>query len=211
MFPEKGTIPGSHEEFTAGNGVSSNLQGAGNGNLDSHPPAEPVPLAGNPEHLGSPVCHRAVSCGQGRTGSPAGTNPAHRGDSNNPAGGPCREAHFPGPALYSQVRLGLHGQPYRLYKIRSMVHDCERTSGARWSIPGDPITLVGRVLRKTHIDELPQSVEYPQARSSLVGPPRNGPSSCRSWRRVSPIIVPGWRCGPVSAVWPRSSCRPILT
>ena len=42
-----------------------------------------------------------------------------------------------GPALYSQTRLGLAGKPFRLYKIRTMHHDCERASGPRWSTTGD--------------------------------------------------------------------------
>lgn len=76
-----------------------------------------------------------------------------------------------GPVFYSQVRLGRHGLPFRIYKIRSMAHDCERTSGARWSVPGDPrVTPVGRFLRKTHIDELPQFWNILKGEMSLVGP-----------------------------------------
>src|SRR5262249_36788196 len=43
----------------------------------------------------------------------------------------------PGPIIYSQVRLGRRGRPYRIFKIRTMVHDCEKTSGAMWSTPHD--------------------------------------------------------------------------
>lgn len=76
-----------------------------------------------------------------------------------------------GPVLYRQTRVGRHGRPYPLYKLRTMVHDCERLSGPRWSVPGDPrVTRVGRVLRKTHVDELPQLWNVVCGHMSLVGP-----------------------------------------
>ncbi len=76
-----------------------------------------------------------------------------------------------GPVIYSQVRLGRGGKPFYIYKIRSMVHDCERHSGAQWSQPGDArVTPVGRFLRKSHIDELPQLWNVLRGDMSLVGP-----------------------------------------
>src|SRR5437879_3274184 len=75
-----------------------------------------------------------------------------------------------GPAFYSQIRLGLNGKPFRIYKIRSMVEDSEK-GGACWSAPGDPrITRIGRFLRKTHLDELPQLWNVLRGDMSLVGP-----------------------------------------
>jgi lipopolysaccharide/colanic/teichoic acid biosynthesis glycosyltransferase len=77
----------------------------------------------------------------------------------------------PGPALYSQTRLGRHGQPFLIYKIRSMTYQCERHSGARWSTPGDSrVTPLGRFLRKAHLDELPQLWNILRGEMSLVGP-----------------------------------------
>jgi lipopolysaccharide/colanic/teichoic acid biosynthesis glycosyltransferase len=59
-----------------------------------------------------------------------------------------------GPAFYSQIRLGKHGRPFRIYKLRTMRHNCESGSGACWSRPGDSrITRVGLFLRKTHLDD----------------------------------------------------------
>jgi lipopolysaccharide/colanic/teichoic acid biosynthesis glycosyltransferase len=76
-----------------------------------------------------------------------------------------------GPAIYTQTRLGRFGRPFAIYKIRSMTHDCERQSGARWSVKGDTrVTWIGRILRKTHIDELPQLVNILRGQMSLVGP-----------------------------------------
>src|SRR5271166_3359400 len=55
-----------------------------------------------------------------------------------------------GPVLYTQTRLGRGGRPYTIYKLRTMSHDCERHTGARWATVGDPrVTPVGRFLRWT--------------------------------------------------------------
>ncbi len=76
-----------------------------------------------------------------------------------------------GPVLYSQTRLGKYGRPYRIYKIRTMVHDCERLTGPQWSTGGDArITPVGRFLRRTHLDELPQLWNVLRGEMGLIGP-----------------------------------------
>jgi lipopolysaccharide/colanic/teichoic acid biosynthesis glycosyltransferase len=76
-----------------------------------------------------------------------------------------------GPAFYTQTRLGKGGRLFTIYKIRTMIHKCESLTGPRWSIPGDPrITLVGQVLRRTHIDELPQLLNVLCGDMSLIGP-----------------------------------------
>src|SRR3954449_11556766 len=62
-----------------------------------------------------------------------------------------------GPAIYQQTRLCKGGCTFTIYKIRTMYHDAERQSGIIWSRPGDArVTPVGRFLRATHLDELPQ-------------------------------------------------------
>ena len=67
-------------------------------------------------------------------------------------------ATSPGPVIYSQKRLGRGGRVFTIYKIRTMYRDSEPT-GARWSVSGDlRITPVGRLLRSSHIDELPQLI-----------------------------------------------------
>lgn len=75
-----------------------------------------------------------------------------------------------GPILYSQTRVGSLGRPFRIYKIRTMYHDSE-AAGARWCAKADPrVTFVGRILRKTHIDELPQLWNILRRDMSLIGP-----------------------------------------
>jgi lipopolysaccharide/colanic/teichoic acid biosynthesis glycosyltransferase len=69
------------------------------------------------------------------------------------------------------VRLGLNGKPFRIYKIRTMTHNCESRSGPQWSTAGDTrITFAGRILRVTHLDELPQLWNVLKGDMSLVGP-----------------------------------------
>lgn len=76
-----------------------------------------------------------------------------------------------GPGFYSQVRVGRHGRHYRIYKVRTMYHNCEARSGAAWCTKRDTrVTRVGRILRKLHIDELPQLLNVLRGDMSLVGP-----------------------------------------
>jgi lipopolysaccharide/colanic/teichoic acid biosynthesis glycosyltransferase len=76
-----------------------------------------------------------------------------------------------GPGIYTQTRLGAGGIPFRIFKIRTMVHNCESLTGPRWAVPGDPrVTPVGFVLRATHIDELPQLWNVLVGDMSLIGP-----------------------------------------
>jgi lipopolysaccharide/colanic/teichoic acid biosynthesis glycosyltransferase len=77
----------------------------------------------------------------------------------------------PGPGFYRQRRVGLRGRQFTICKLRTMAHDCERDSGATWSKVGDPrITPVGRFLRRTHLDELPQLWNVLRGDMSLIGP-----------------------------------------
>lgn len=76
-----------------------------------------------------------------------------------------------GPAFYTQTRVGLGGRLFTIYKLRSMIHNCESLSGPRWSTPGDPrVTWIGSILRATHVDELPQLLNVLRGEMSLIGP-----------------------------------------
>jgi lipopolysaccharide/colanic/teichoic acid biosynthesis glycosyltransferase len=92
-----------------------------------------------------------------------------------------------GPAIYRQTRLGRDGQPFMIYKIRSMVHDCERESGPCWAKAGDSrITPVGAFLRRTHLDELPQLWNVLRGEMSLVGPRPERPEFVGQLERALP-------------------------
>jgi sugar transferase (PEP-CTERM system associated) len=80
------------------------------------------------------------------------------------------EEGWAAPVIYRQVRVGERGQPFRLFKFRSMRVDAER-DGARWAATNDDrVTRVGRVIRKLRIDELPQIINVLNGEMSLVGP-----------------------------------------
>jgi sugar transferase (PEP-CTERM system associated) len=76
-----------------------------------------------------------------------------------------------GPALYHQERVGRHGRPFTVHKFRSMRMDAEATTGAVWASTDDPrITPLGRFLRRTRLDELPQLWNVLKGDMSFVGP-----------------------------------------
>ena len=76
-----------------------------------------------------------------------------------------------GPGIYAQERLGKDGKPFVMYKIRSMVVDAEKSTGAVWASQNDSrVTFVGKILRKFHLDELPQLINVFRGDMALVGP-----------------------------------------
>jgi sugar transferase (PEP-CTERM system associated) len=75
-----------------------------------------------------------------------------------------------GPVLYHQIRIGLNGKPFRIYKFRSMRQDAEK-NGAVWAQKGDSrVTRVGAFIRNTRLDELPQLYNVLAGQMSFVGP-----------------------------------------
>lgn len=76
----------------------------------------------------------------------------------------------PGPVFYVQERVGARGRRFPMLKFRSMRENAE-DQGPRWAGPGDPrVTCVGRLLRRWHLDEVPQLVNVIRGEMSLVGP-----------------------------------------
>jgi lipopolysaccharide/colanic/teichoic acid biosynthesis glycosyltransferase len=75
------------------------------------------------------------------------------------------------PVLFAQVRIGLDGRPFRIYKLRSLKPVNEQEAATTWNVVGDPrIGPVGRLLRRTSLDELPQMWNVMRGEMSLVGP-----------------------------------------
>lgn len=77
----------------------------------------------------------------------------------------------PGPVFYRQVRVGRNGEKFTMLKFRSMRADAESLSGPMWAERNDPrVTRVGRIIRRVHIDEVPQFINVLVGHMSLVGP-----------------------------------------
>lgn len=92
----------------------------------------------------------------------------------------------PGPVLYRQTRVGLHGYPYVLLKFRSMREDAE-AEGIKWAQIGDSrVTKVGSWLRMLRLDELPQFFNVLKGEMSLVGPRPERPHFVQELRKSIP-------------------------
>jgi len=75
-----------------------------------------------------------------------------------------------GPIFYRGKRVGLHGKIFRIYKFRSMIVDAEKTGVLSTSKEDIRVTPIGRLIRKTKIDELPQLINVLKGEMSMVGP-----------------------------------------
>ena len=106
-------------------------------------------------------------------------------------------ADSPGSPIFHQVRLGRDQKPFVLYKFRSMRMDAEQ-DGAQWAANDDPrVTRIGRFLRKTRIDELPQLVNILKGDMSIVGPRPALPGEVAEYgeyERQRLLVKPGLTC-----------------
>ncbi|QEG40234.1 sugar transferase [Roseimaritima ulvae] len=114
----------------------------------------------------------------------------------------------PGPALFGQRREGRYGRPFTIYKLRTMVVDAEQQldairshserDGPAFKMSNDPrVTRLGRWLRSTCLDELPQLWNVLRGDMSLVGPrplPIEESRACQTWQRRRLDIRPGLTC-----------------
>ncbi|HVB77921.1 MAG TPA: sugar transferase [Candidatus Nitrosotalea sp.] len=114
----------------------------------------------------------------------------------------------PGPVIFRQVRVGRRGQPFRFYKFRSMRADAEQrrlallqaneVSGPVFKMRSDPrITRVGRLLRRSSLDELPQLINVLRGEMSVVGPRPAIPEEVRRYRPSDAArlaVKPGLTC-----------------
>ena len=92
-----------------------------------------------------------------------------------------------GPVFYAQIRVGLDGEPFAMLKFRSMRHNAEEATGPVWATPDDPRrTRIGRFLRRTSLEELPQLVNVLLGEMSLVGPRPERPVFVKQFKNVVP-------------------------
>ena len=95
-----------------------------------------------------------------------------------------------GPVLYSQIRVGQHNKPIRIYKFRSMRNDAEKNGDAVWAVDNDPrVTRVGRFLRKTRMDELPQLFNVLIGELDFVGPRPERPEFVETLQGMIPYYA----------------------
>ena len=93
----------------------------------------------------------------------------------------------PGPVLYRQVRVGLDGSHFRVFKFRTMVHGAEKETGPIWSPPDDKrVTSLGRFLRKYSLDEILQLLNVLIGDMSLVGPRPERPEFVEKFKHSIP-------------------------
>lgn len=102
-----------------------------------------------------------------------------------------------GPIIYTQERVGKNGQLFEIYKLRTMYHNAEK-DGMQWAQKDDPrVTKVGRYLRKTRIDELPQLINVLRGEMSIVGPRPERPYFIEEFSKDIPrfidrlVVLPG--------------------
>ena len=92
-----------------------------------------------------------------------------------------------GPLIFTQERVGLHNKPFQMYKFRSMEVQAKSEEKKGWTIKNDPrVTPVGRFIRKTSIDELPQLFNVLKGDMSLVGPRPERPQFVEKFREEIP-------------------------
>lgn len=99
--------------------------------------------------------------------------------------------------IYTQKRVGLNGRVFKIYKLRSMYIDAEK-NGPKWASENDErITKVGRIIRKTRIDELPQLVNILKRDMSFIGPRPERPEFIKEFIKYIPdfndrlLVKPG--------------------
>ena len=107
-----------------------------------------------------------------------------------------------GSVIYRQDRVGLHNQVFYMYKFRSMIMQDEEKEKAEWSTRNDPrITPVGKLIRRTSIDELPQLFNVLTGEMSLVGPRPERPQFVQKFRDEIPRYMVKHQVRPGMTGW----------
>ncbi len=96
----------------------------------------------------------------------------------------------PGPVFYRQERVGQGGKPFGLLKLRTMIPDAETTTGPVWAAEDDSrVTGLGRLLRRTRLDELPQLFQVLSGQMALIGPRPERPYFVRQFAQDLPFYL----------------------
>ena len=108
----------------------------------------------------------------------------------------------PGPLIFKQERVGLHNRPFQMYKFRSMEVQKERDEQKCWTVKNDPrVTGIGKFMRKTSIDELPQLFNVLKGDMSLVGPRPERPQFVEKFREEIPRYMVKHQVRPGMTGW----------
>ena len=108
----------------------------------------------------------------------------------------------PGPLIFTQERVGLHNVPFRMYKFRSMEVQTQSEEKKGWTVKNDPrVTPVGRFIRKTSIDELPQLFNVLKGDMSLIGPRPERPQFVEKFREEIPRYMVKHQVRPGMTGW----------
>ena len=108
----------------------------------------------------------------------------------------------PGPLIFTQSRVGLHNQEFKMFKFRSMTVQEESEEKKGWTTKNDPrVTKVGKVIRKTSIDELPQLFNVLRGDMSLIGPRPERPQYVEKFREEIPRYMVKHQVRPGMTGW----------
>lgn len=107
-----------------------------------------------------------------------------------------------GPVIYAQVRVGLHNQPFKMYKFRSMEVQSPSEEKKGWTTKNDPrVTPIGKIIRRTSIDEFPQLFNVLKGDMSLVGPRPERPQFVEKFREEIPRYMVKHQVRPGMTGW----------
>ena len=116
------------------------------------------------------------------------------------------KATSPGPIIYKQERIGLHNKPFMMYKFRSMIVQKTESEKKGWTTKDDPrVTSVGKIIRKTSIDELPQFFNILKGDMSVVGPRPERPQFVEKFKEEIPRYMVKHQVRPGLTGWAQIS------
>lgn len=107
-----------------------------------------------------------------------------------------------GPLIFTQERVGLHNRPFKMYKFRSMEVQSKQEEKAGWTTKNDPrVTGIGKFIRRTSIDELPQLFNVLKGEMSLIGPRPERPQFVEKFREEIPRYMVKHQVRPGMTGW----------